>query len=77
MKYYKLMILMSFFSNNLHSIDFKLTPSDSFDGIEYFTLRNLHVNKVKHIDVALEGILITPLLGNTMVPVFGVKLQLD
>lgn len=40
MKYYNLIILtLLFFGNYSYSMEFKVAPSDNFDGVIYYTLQ--------------------------------------
>lgn len=56
MKYYKLIMLtLLVFGDCSYSMDFKVTPSDSLDGVIYFTLHIEDDHKVRDVDIALEG----------------------
>lgn len=56
MKYYKLIMLTLLFIVTVHiQMDFKVTPSDSLDGVIYFTLHIEDDHKIRDVDIALEG----------------------
>ncbi|CAH6691682.1 hypothetical protein [Klebsiella grimontii] len=56
MKYFKILVLIFIFSTKLsYAIDFKLSLSDQVEDVKYFSLQVQNNNKIKNIDVALEG----------------------
>ncbi|MDF7681434.1 hypothetical protein PT300_12885 [Enterobacteriaceae bacterium ESL0689] len=63
MRYFKIITLASvFFSMPLSSMDFEISPPDEVDGIRYFLLKVKDDNRVRDIDVMLEGNLRAPLI---------------
>lgn len=56
MKYFKILVLIFiFFAKLSYATDFKLSLSDQVEDIKYFSLQVQSNNKVKNIDVGLEG----------------------
>ncbi|EIY8247829.1 hypothetical protein MN522_004862 [Salmonella enterica] len=56
MKYYNLIILtLLFFGNYSYSMEFKVAPSDNFDGVIYYTLHIEDAHRIRNVDIALEG----------------------
>lgn len=56
MRYFKILVLIFIFSTKLsYATDFKLSLSDQVEDIKYFSLQVQNENKIKSIDVGLEG----------------------
>lgn len=56
MKFFKILVLVFVFSTKLsHATDFKLSSSDQIEDIKYFLLQVQNDNKIRNIDVGLEG----------------------
>lgn len=56
MKYSNMLVFLFFFFTKLSfATDFKLSPSDQVEDVKYFLLQVKNDNRIKNIDVGLEG----------------------
>ncbi|EOV0645143.1 hypothetical protein ACOIOT_000773 [Cronobacter turicensis] len=83
MNCFKVIILLLFSVHSSHAMDFKLVPANEVEGVKYFSLYITNKNKVKNIDIALEGnsddikIKQSYALSCDWGDVFGVRLNMD